>query len=630
MDDRLRRVARRIWRRRRGWLAAIGAAAVLTAAAPAPLPPFDEAKSQALLNVDPAAARAAAAPYVAAGAKVPPKSVAAALRVTALSHAVQGHYGVARDYFERAYVLAEQAGDLFYMAGARINIATTWHQQGDYARAIDSYRQGSVIAARAKHYRFHGNALANLSEVMATLGDPANAIALSRQAELLYQRAGEALPPAGFVQRASYALAMGNAKAAIADLDRASALLAPDDAIYGGDLQRYRAEAFAQAGRPAEARAPLQRCFALARKAELPSTLLGCEEAAAQLAIAEKRPADARSAIARMDDLHRKIGQTGPAGDNVFGRDMAMLRLNLARLEKNEAEIARQLALATDFERRILNYRQKIELAAGALEMERQGKDLSIDLLEQRNANMALRNQQQLLFWSGGFVVVLLVLGGGFWWYRARQAVLRREQRLDERTRIARDLHDTLLQEMTGTQLALSAATQQARKEGSTLAPTLDAMTRQIGHAMVSARNTVWRMRNEDVSRGDLAGAVVAWIAQAHADHQDMIFLDVDQAPEHMESEKAEHLLRIIQEAVGNALRHGNPSRVEVTIKAVHGRLDVRVVDDGIGFAISEMAERQGAHWGLVGLRERADRIGAMLKIESAPGQGTRLMVSVS
>ena len=599
------------------------------AAAPARLPDYDEAKNQALLNVDPTAARVAAAPYLAAGANVSPKSQAAALRVTALSHAVQGRNTVARAYLEKAYQLSRQAGDLAHMASARINIGTTWLQEGDFARALDSYRQGATIASKAKHYSYHGNALANLSEVMASLDDPANAIELNKQAEMLYQRVGKSLPPAGFVQRASYALEMGNAKAALADLDRASARLRPDDAIYGAELQGYRAAALVLAGRSTEARSPLSSCYALARKADMPTALMVCERVAARLAIAENRPDEARSAIARMDGLYRKVGQSGPAGEYIFGHTMAVLRADLARIDKNVADRARQLALATDFERRILNYRQKVELAAGALEMERQGKDLSIDLLEQRNANMALRSRQQLLVWIGGFAAVLLLLGGTFWWYRLRQAVLRREQRQDERTRIARDLHDTLLQEMTGTQLALSAATQQARSEGSTLAPTLDAMTRQIGHAMVSARNTVWRMRNEDVTRGDLVGAVMAWIEQAHGDRQDMIFLDVEHSPEQIEAEKAEHLLRIIQEGVGNALRHGNPSRIEVTIRTAHGKLDVRVVDDGVGFATADPVNPQGTHWGLVGLRERADRIGALLRIESAPGQGTRLLVSV-
>lgn len=600
----------------------------VAAATPPVLPPFDEPKIAAMVNVDPDAARAAAAPYIADGARAPAGARAAALRITAISYAVQGHIVQARAMFKQSYDAATAEHDLVHMASAMVNIGTSWLQAGDYAHAIDAYRRGAVLAARSKSYGFHGNALANLSQAMADLGDPENALMLNREAETLYARGDKPVPPAAFIQRASMELQLDRPKAALADLDHARAILPSDDVIYTGDLEAFRAQALTRLGRIGEAKRALAHCFALARAGKLESTEMLCEQMRAELAIAVRQPAEARTAIAAMMTFYHPE-QTHETGTLIIKREEARLNVALARLLGRTGEADREMAKVADFDKRILNYRQRVQLAVGALEMQRQGKDLRIELLEARNANLMLRDRQQTILVAGGFTGLLAISGAVFWRYRSRQARMRREQRLEERTRIARDLHDTLLQEMAGTQLALGAVTCQAQTQDSPLADTLVGITTQVSRAMVSARNTVWRMRNDDVDRGDLVGAVVTWLDQAHADRRDIIHLDVSRAPRQIEAEKAEHLLRIIQEGVGNALRHASPSRIDVTIEARRQQLNVSIVDDGIGFPTDGGAARQGAHWGLIGLGERADRLGALLKVQSAPGEGTRLLVTV-
>ncbi|OQW47449.1 MAG: hypothetical protein A4S16_01830 [Proteobacteria bacterium SG_bin6] len=592
------------------------------------LPPFDEARLQAQLNADPAGARAQATPYSTGRADVPLQSKAAALRVIAISYAVQGDNDRARRAFEGAYGVSAAQGDLVHMAGSQINIGTTWLQSHDYARAIDAYRRGAKLAARARHYVFHGNALSNLSQAMAELGDPESALKLNREAEQLYARADKPVPPASYVQRAGFQLQLGKPAAAIAELDRARSLLPDDDAIYGSELEADRAEALTALSRFEEARRALRSCMALANAANLDPARVRCLNASARLAIATGQPAAARGYIARMMAV-RAGSAEGKVADLTFERDVAKLRHDLARIENRPADTAREAAGLVELDRQILNNRQKVALAVGALEMERQGKDLSIDLLEARNANLLLRDQQQRLLTIAAFVALAAIALGALWWTRTRQARLRREQRLEERARIARDLHDTLLQDMAGTQLALGAAAYQAEREGSALAGTLEDITSQVSRAMVSARNAVWRMRNDAIDRGDLIGAVLAWLDQAHAAQRNIIHVEAPRAPSRIDAAKAEHLLRIIQEGVNNALRHGNPGRIDVTIAAHGNRLDVSIVDDGSGFVPEAAGTNPGSHWGLVGVRERVDGLGGMLRVNSVPGHGTQLILTV-
>ena len=88
-----------------------------------------------------------------------------------------------------------------------------------------------------------------------------------------------------------------------------------------------------------------------------------------------------------------------------------------------------------------------------------------------------------------------------------------------------------------------------------------------------------------------------------------------------------EELYRIAQEALNNALKHAQASRVELTIRSIEGTVTLQVVDDGRGFDPLDVRDHGGL--GLVSMRERADRIDAQLDIQSAPGEGTTVTVQI-
>jgi signal transduction histidine kinase len=90
-----------------------------------------------------------------------------------------------------------------------------------------------------------------------------------------------------------------------------------------------------------------------------------------------------------------------------------------------------------------------------------------------------------------------------------------------------------------------------------------------------------------------------------------------------------QHLLRIAQEAVANTIKHARASEVRIRLEMETGRLRLSVADDGQGFEQTEAFSELGGHFGLLGMRERAERLGGELQLHSAPGHGTEVEVKV-
>jgi signal transduction histidine kinase len=90
-----------------------------------------------------------------------------------------------------------------------------------------------------------------------------------------------------------------------------------------------------------------------------------------------------------------------------------------------------------------------------------------------------------------------------------------------------------------------------------------------------------------------------------------------------------QHLLRIAQEAVTNVLKHAGASKIAVRLHLEARKLYLRIVDDGRGFEQENAFSSRGGHFGLIGMRERAERLGGELRLCSHPGEGTELEVTV-
>jgi signal transduction histidine kinase len=200
----------------------------------------------------------------------------------------------------------------------------------------------------------------------------------------------------------------------------------------------------------------------------------------------------------------------------------------------------------------------------------------------------------------------------------------RREAVLDERQRIAREVHDTLEQELVGLSLRLEAAAVTVPAEGK-LASALDTAKRLVGRIHGEIRGLVHDLRDE--SPGTLPDAIAAFVATLHGTSATTISVTVAGNEWPVPAVLAHNLMRVAQEAVTNALKHAAATAVRVEVRYAADSLVVSVTDDGTGFDAARPPP--GGHFGLVGMRERVRKLGGDLRVASSPGGGTAVEVRV-
>jgi len=196
---------------------------------------------------------------------------------------------------------------------------------------------------------------------------------------------------------------------------------------------------------------------------------------------------------------------------------------------------------------------------------------------------------------------------------------------LEERTRLAREIHDTLAQQLTGIVLELEAADTLLNRGSEGRAKTSVEKARELARgALQEARRSVWNLRPAPLSATGLVAAigheVEAWEDRTGIPAR----FKARAVPQHPSlSPTAEvALLRIGQEALSNAARHGRPEHVDVELRAHAQELILSVRDDGIGFDPSASAPREDC-FGLDAMAERARNAGGTLTVVSSPGHGT-------
>jgi len=197
--------------------------------------------------------------------------------------------------------------------------------------------------------------------------------------------------------------------------------------------------------------------------------------------------------------------------------------------------------------------------------------------------------------------------------------------REEERTRISRELHDELGQQLTGLKLSLSWLGTRL-KEGRTTTPdTVDEMRYLLDTAIASVRRISTELR--PLILDDLGfGEAITWQTLEFAKRSDLeITLNLTAAADVHEDELATALFRIVQESLTNVARHANATRVKIDLVAEGGKLVLTINDNGQG--IQNNAKQGGI--GLVSMRERANSIGAQFNIISGPGVGTTIEVTI-
>ncbi|MBM0745507.1 AAA family ATPase (plasmid) [Phormidium sp. CLA17] len=218
-----------------------------------------------------------------------------------------------------------------------------------------------------------------------------------------------------------------------------------------------------------------------------------------------------------------------------------------------------------------------------------------------------------------------------------RNAALRERKRaehasiLEERNRMAREIHDTLAQSFTGILLQVGAATQvltddlEAPQDHLEMLEMIDELART---GLAEARRSVAALRPQLLEEGNLHSALQRLVVQMRGTTETALLYESKGTAYPLPTDVENHLLRMGQEALTNAIKYADASEIQLQLVYEAARCTLCVKDNGRGFSVGSVPS--GGGFGLLGMSERAEQIDAQLSIQSQPGQGTEIAVIVN
>jgi signal transduction histidine kinase len=218
----------------------------------------------------------------------------------------------------------------------------------------------------------------------------------------------------------------------------------------------------------------------------------------------------------------------------------------------------------------------------------------------------------------------------------ARQFNMRLEERVGERTRIARDLHDTLLQSFQGLMLRFQAVEELLPARPMDAKQALEGALDRADQALVEGRDAIKDMRTSSLVNLDLGQSMTALMTDLNEElatgRKDSVTFRVlvEGTPQTVRAIVRDEIYRIARESLRNAFHHAEACHIETEISYGEPLLRLRFRDDGKGIdpRVLEHGGRVG-HWGLPGMRERAKQVGAQLDVWSKLGAGTEVELKI-
>ena len=231
-------------------------------------------------------------------------------------------------------------------------------------------------------------------------------------------------------------------------------------------------------------------------------------------------------------------------------------------------------------------------------------------------------------FWA---LLVLLAAGLAALLYRSRLARLRREYlaAFAERSRLARELHDTLLQGMSVVAMQLGSVRRRLGPSAGLAIRDLEAIESVVTMSLDETRRLVWNLRERPGAANDL-GATLGRLAERMAEGRPTkCRVTVSGDVVRLSNDAQDGLFRIAQEALANAFKHAGAKHIDLRLCYEQNIVKLSVSDDGCGFDPASAQGSSAGHFGLLGIRERAARLG-QLQLDSHPGAGTTLTVTLT
>ena len=198
---------------------------------------------------------------------------------------------------------------------------------------------------------------------------------------------------------------------------------------------------------------------------------------------------------------------------------------------------------------------------------------------------------------------------------------------LNERSRVGRELHDTLEQGLAGIALQLEAVAGSLDASPTAAHRSLDVARQMLRYSQEETRRSIMDLRSQALESRDLAGALLDLALQMTNGTDAFPDVRVEGTPQRLDASHEHHLLRIGLEALTNALKHSGARRIDIVLRFSADATELIVQDDGCGLD-QGLQDQRRSHFGLRGIRERVDKLGGTLQMDSTP-DGTRLSVSV-
>jgi signal transduction histidine kinase len=229
-----------------------------------------------------------------------------------------------------------------------------------------------------------------------------------------------------------------------------------------------------------------------------------------------------------------------------------------------------------------------------------------------------------------GFAWVLVLDRRVRWQTDIIQRKIQREAVLEERTRIAREFHDTLEQELAAITIQLDTVAAQFNDAPGVARQLLELARTMSRRSLFEARRSVWDLRSHLLENSNLVTALSEVTKLMAASAHLQIDVQTSGQPRKLAALVENNLLRIAQEALANALKHAHASQIIVKLDYEPNRVCLRVCDDGVGFDTTCHATIYGGHFGLLDMSERAGKIGGTFSMISASGQGAEIVVALA
>jgi ligand-binding sensor domain-containing protein/signal transduction histidine kinase len=217
------------------------------------------------------------------------------------------------------------------------------------------------------------------------------------------------------------------------------------------------------------------------------------------------------------------------------------------------------------------------------------------------------------------------------WWMRLRAVRNQYALVFAERARVSREIHDTLLQSLAAIGVELETIATELDGSKSPARDGLRRLRRQVGHCLREARESILELRHNSLEPRELVDSLRELAERTTKSKGIATEFSMSGRPQSSSSDADRQLLRIAQESVNNAVRHGKATQVRIALAFESNQIRLTVSDDGRGFVPDDQdhAPDTGEHLGLLTMRERAARVRGNLAIISSPGHGTTIETSV-